>query len=206
MKTRMVSLLLLAAFCIVVVVPATADILYSNGPFNGDIDAWTINNGFSVSNSFLLPNNSLIEDLQFVYWIFPDGQTLGTVDMQIGSTSFGGNVQTLTGVSNTYLGANSFGYSLYQADYTFPGIAWSGAGWLTLSNACSSVGCSGDPIYWDQNNGPSLAFENSVGAIGSESFTLSGSGSGPPIPEPTSLLLFVSGVVGVAGVLRRRLF
>ena len=205
MKTRTVLLWLLTISCITLAtVPAAAGVLYSNGPFNGDYDAWTINYGYSVSDSFVVANNSAIQGLDFVYWIDPTrGETLTTVDIQIGSTSFGGNIQTLTGVTNMYLGANSYGYSLYEADYTFTGIAWSGAGFVTLSNACSTLGCSETPIYWDENNGPSIAYESAAGMIPSESFTLTGIGG--TIPEPNSVMLFASGILGIAGVLRRRL-
>jgi PEP-CTERM motif len=205
MKMQITLLIIISIACSVLgAIPAAAGTLYSNGPFNGDIDAWTINEGFSVSDSFVVANNSSIQDLHFVYWVFPDGEELTTVDMQIGSSSFGGNPQTLTGVTNTYLGANSFGYSLYEADYTFSGIAWSGSGWVTLSNACSTSGCSTEPIYWDENDGPSLAYENEDGMIPSESFTLTGAGGGGTTPEPSSVLLLASGILGVAGVGRRR--
>jgi hypothetical protein len=42
------------------VAPATADILYDNGPYNGTTDAWQINFGFSVSDLFTLsPTNAI---------------------------------------------------------------------------------------------------------------------------------------------------
>jgi PEP-CTERM motif len=45
-----------------------------------------------------------------------------------------------------------------------------------------------------------------LGTIPSETFTLTGTtGSGGTTPEPASILLFGSGVLGIAGVLRRRL-
>ena len=64
---------------------------------------------------------------------------------------------------------------LYQADYSFSNIPWSGTGFVTLSNACSTSGCSvSNPIYWDENSGPSAAYENTIGSIPSEAFTLTG--------------------------------
>ncbi len=215
MKTHVASLSLVILSCLMLAVaPAMAGTLYSNGPLFGDYDAWTINYGYSVSDSFLVANNSSIQDLHFVYWIFPDGDKLTTVDMQIGSTSFGGNIQTLTGATNTFEGTNSYGYSLYQADFTFSSIPWSGDGFLTLSNACTTSGCSvTNPVYWDENMGegctspgcPSIAYENSVGQIPSETFTLTGSSSEGTTPEPNGFLLFGSGTLGLAGVLRRKL-
>jgi hypothetical protein len=129
--------------------------------------------------------------------------------MQLGSTSFGGTINTLSGVTNTFLGTNQYGYNLYRADYSFGSIPWSGAGYVTLSNACSSSGCSvSNPIYWDENSGSSTAYENTLGSIPSEAFTLTGTTSGPPpptTPEPSSIMLFGSGILGLAGVLRRKL-
>jgi len=207
MKLRIALLSLLTIVCLVLAVaPAMADTLYSNGAFNGTNDAWTINFGFSVSDSFTAPGGSQIGGLSLVYWDVSASDLLTTVDMQIGSTSFGGTPQTLSGVTNTFLGTNQFGFNLYQADYSFGSIGWSGAGFVTLSNACSTSGCSlFNPIYWDENSGPSSAYENTLGSIPSEAFTLTGGTCCGTTPEPSSILLFGSGVLGLVGVLRRRL-
>ena len=215
---RTASFFLLTILCLMLaVVPAMADTFYSNGPYNGTNDAWAINFGFSVSDSFTVPQEFSIEDLHIVYWDASSTDLLTTVDMAVGSTSFGGTPQTLTGVTNTFLGTNQYGYFLYQADYSFANIAWSGAGYVTLQNACSTSGCSTvNPIYWDENSGPSMAYENTVGSIPSEAFTLTGTcpccfrgdGSSPtcgPSPEPSSIMLFGSGILGLAGVLRRKM-
>src|ERR1035437_1449279 len=168
-----------------------ADTLYNNGPYNGTADGWTFNFGFSVSDSFTTASGSQIQDLHIVYWGASATDRLTTLDMALGSTSFGGTPQTLTGVTNTSLGTNQFGYNLYQADYSFTNIPWSGAGYVTLSNACTTSGCSvSNPIYWGEKSGrgcqsqgcPSTAYEKTLGSIPSESFNVSGS-NGPPPPE-----------------------
>jgi hypothetical protein len=151
------------------------DILYDNGPYNGTTDAWAINFGFAVSDSFTVPSNATIEGLSFVYWDASTSDLLTSVDMAVGSTSFGGTFQTLSGVTNTLLGINQYGYALYKADYTFTDISWNGDGYITLQNACSTSGCSvSNPIYWDENSGPSRAYENTLGSIPSETFSLTG--------------------------------
>jgi PEP-CTERM motif len=170
---------------------------------NCDTDAWTINFGFSVSDSFNVANNSIIQDLHLVYWDASLTDVLTTVDMAIGTTSFGGSFQTLHGVTSTFIGTNSYGYSVFQADYTFTGIPWTGAGFVTLQNACTVSGCS-TFIYWDENSGPSTAYESALGSIPSEAFTLTGVHNGTT-PEPGSVLLFGSGILGLAGFLRRSL-
>jgi len=145
--------------------------LYDNGPYNGTTDAWVINFGFTVSDSFT--GGGPVTGLHFVYWDASNNDLLTTVDISIGSTSFGGTPQTLTGVTNTFLGTNQYGYYLYQADYSFSSIG-SGS-YVTLSNACTTSGCSvSNPIYWDENSGPSTAYENTIGSIPSEAFSLDG--------------------------------
>jgi hypothetical protein len=209
LKTRIASLSLLTIVCLVLAVsPAMADTLYSNGAYNGTNDGWTINFGFSVSDSFTAPSGSQVQGLSFVYWDASSQDLLTTVDMQLGSTSFGGTINTLSGVTNTFLGTNQYGYNLYQASYSSIGsLPWSGAGYVTLSNACTTTGCSvTTPIYWDENSGSSTAYENTLGSVPSEAFTLTGTTTTPSTtPEPSSIMLFGSGILGLAGVLRRKL-
>jgi hypothetical protein len=210
MKARMASLALLTFICLTLAVaPAKADTLYSNGAYNGTVDAWTINSGFSVSDSFTC-TDCAPNSLHIVTWNLPGFVTTG-VEIQLGASSFGNNYAdlSLSPSGSTDLGANQFGYELWQYDFTFAAVAVpSGTNWVTLSNATDS---GGNPVYWDENSGPSSAYENIVGSIPSEAFTLNGTcgagspGCGPPVPEPSSILLFGSGVLALAGVLRRRL-
>ena len=208
MKLRIAWLSLLTVCCLLLAVaPVMADTLYSNGPYNGTTDAWTINFGFSVSNSFTVVPNSTITGLDFVYWDASGTDVLTTVDMAIGSTSFGGTAQTLSGVTNTFLSTNQYGYSLYQANFSTPPGSPNQDHFVTLSNACTTSGCSvSNPIYWDENSGPSTAYENTLGSVPSEAFTLTGTTTTPSTtPEPSSIRLFGSGILGLAGVLRRKL-
>jgi hypothetical protein len=209
---------LLAILCLMLAVaPAIAD-TYSNGPYNGTADGWTINFGFTVSDSFTLGGSHDVTGFHFVYW---DASTdlLTTANLALGTSSFGGGAGTTVAFTSTFLGTNQYGYNLYQADATGLSIPWvGGAGFATLGNACTVSGCSvTTPIYWDENSGPSTAYENTIGSIPSEAFTLSGcngcicfaDGSpscGPPVPEPSSLILYGSGILGLAGILRRSLF
>jgi hypothetical protein len=106
---------------------------------------------------------------------------------------------------------NQLGFSLCNETSSFGAtLLNAGTYWLNLQNAVVNTG---DPVYWDENSGPSQASENSVGTIPSESFTigcccsdgktLPGCGPPPTSPEPGSLLLFGSGVVAMLGGARR---
>jgi hypothetical protein len=86
-------------------------------------------------------------------------------------------------------------------------LASTGSYWLNIQNASSAAG---DPVYWDENSGPSMASENTVGTIPSESFTVLGTSSTTTTttffgPEPSEPALLLSGFVGLAAVLRRKL-
>src|ERR1035437_9935688 len=204
---RAVLLSLFTILCLLLAVaPAMAGAFYSNGPINGTTDGWTINSGFSVTDSFSVPDLYAIADLHIGVWLLP-GETVSSVQMDLGTSPFGTNVFSgvLTATGSTDLGTNQYGYDIQQVDFTFwpPIDPGEGSYWLTLSNA---VAPSGDPIYWDENSGvgcwgggcPSTAYENTLGSIPSEAFTVTG-----PIkltPEPSSIMLFGSGILGLAGL------
>src|ERR1035441_6510561 len=112
---RIASLSLLTICCLVLAVaPAMAGTIYSNGPYNGNVDGWTINFGYSVSNSVTTTQAWSVDDLHLVYWDANSADVLTTVDMALGTTSFGGTPVTLTGAVNTLLGTNQYGYEIFQ--------------------------------------------------------------------------------------------
>jgi hypothetical protein len=216
MPTRLVShtLLALARFALLaflIALPASAQVLYDNGPIFGESDAWTINFGFVVSDSFTISTgNSTINGLSFGAWVFP-GDVIESVEVSITSAELGGTTyfdqQVTFTASNCF--TNHFGFNLCDESGSFNGPTLdNGTYWLNLSNAVVN---NGDPAYWDENAGfgcqspgcPSQASENSVGSIPSESFTVLGTPSGT-VPEPGSLVLFFSGALAIGGILRRR--
>ena len=87
---RTASFSLLTILCLMLAVdPAMADTLYDNGPYNGTTDAWAIDYGSAVSDSFTVLFDSEITGFHMVYWTAA-GNVLTSVDMAFGATSFGG--------------------------------------------------------------------------------------------------------------------
>ena len=179
-----------------------ADTVYTNGPINGTTDAWTINFGFAVGNTFDVPaGGATITGLQFGIWLFA-GDVLTSAEVQITSDEFGGTTyfDQVVSFNSSDCVLNQYGYNVCTESGGFNGPALNGGTyWLTLQNA---VVPSGDPVYWDENEGPSLASENTVGTLPSESFTLTGAGAGTT-PEASTIILVASGLLGM-GVLRRK--
>ena len=171
--------------------------IYDNGPTNGTVDAWTINSGFIVSDTFTLQSSNAPSGMQFAAWLFP-GDILASVELSITSSEFGGTTY-FDGVVNFTQGdctTNQLGFSICVESGTFPNVNLNaGTYWMNLQNAVVNTG---DPVYWDENSGPSYASENSVGTIPSESFTVLGgsttSTSSPPFPpcfEPQDNLTII---------------
>src|ERR1700690_4029725 len=88
-------------------------VTYENGPLNGTVDAWTINFGYIVSDSFTLSSGSNVNGFDFSVWEFP-GDTLSSADWSITSAPFGGTTYgsgTASGASltDTFISTNQYG-------------------------------------------------------------------------------------------------
>jgi hypothetical protein len=117
-------------------------------------------------------------------------------------------------LSDQFISVNQYDYDIDKITVTGlnVGLTSGPTYWLNLQNA---VVPSGNPVYWDENSGigcggdngegggcPSVASSGGVGTDPSESFTITGGST----PEPSSFMLFGSGILSIAGVLRRKLF
>jgi hypothetical protein len=199
---------LLTLLCLVLAaVPASAQ-TYDNGPINGTTDAWTINFGYVVSNTFNWSGGPLLS-VSFGVWEFP-GDVLQTVDFSITTTENGTGPGGTRNVTDEFISTNQYGYDIDLITFNTGGVPLNaGTYWLNLANATVP---SGDPVYWDENSGvgchgsgcPSIASESSVGTIPGEAFTVTGGGC-CGAPEPSSILLFGPGILGLLGMLRGKL-
>jgi PEP-CTERM motif-containing protein len=212
---RIASLSLIAVCLTLAAVPAVAQTVYSNGPIDGNVNSWTINLGFSVSDTFnVSANGTTITGGSFGIWLYP-GDTLTSAELSITSGENGGTSffdQTVNFTTGA-CAMDQFGYNVCMENTSFSGPTLNiGTYWVNLQNASTP---NGDPVYWDENSGPSLASNNSEGTIPSESFTILGTSSSTTststtttttVPEPSSIMLFGAGVLGLARAVRRRLF
>ena len=206
MKLRFLCLTTIA-LCLTAI-SATAQIdLYDDGPTNGTTDAWTINFGFEVSDSFTLSNPGHVSGLEFAAWLAP-GDVLQSVEVSMTSNEAGGTVYFDQSVNITQSGCvlNQYSYNVCTETAMFNGPSLNaGMYWLNLQNGVVNTG---DPVYWDENSGPSEASEGSLGTLPAESFTILGSTGSTSTtgttPEPGTLMLFGSGALGLLGTLRRK--
>jgi len=213
MNTRLSCLTHALMICFVFALPASAQTLYENGPINGQTDAWTINFGFVVSDSFTISTgSSTLTGLSFGAWITP-GDLVESAEFQISSEAMGGTLYFDQQVNVTQSGCflNQYNYNVCTETGSFNGpTLGDGTYWLNLQNVVTT---EGDPVYWDENSGigchsagcPSQAcYGNCEGTIPSEAFTVLGTTETGSVPEPSSLLLFSGGVLSVVGILRRK--
>jgi hypothetical protein len=169
-----------------------------------------------ISNGFIAAASGTPTQLEFGEWVL-SGSTPTSIGYEIGTTAFGTQLGSGTVAQNStnsvLLFTNGFGYGIYDVTIPVTSLAMTAGNeyWVSLSNAANTG--STQSGGWDlagPSGGPATCNFRQSGTnygdcgIGGESFTLTG-GPLPGTPEPSSILLFGSGILGLAGVLRRKL-
>jgi len=212
------------ALAALMVAPVSASAIVYNNDFGGVVsgdnyneDGFTINFGFSVTDSFVLGSSTTISGANFAVWAANPGDSLTSVDWSIrnndGADPLSGSL-VASGTANpvgTFLVSNGNGYNIYSETFNFSGLALTGGTtyWFQLDSAVTSGGYY---TYWDQSDGPSLGYQSDEGytpygnscqglCTGSESFQLLGGVSS--VPEPGTLTLLGCGLLAL-GAFRRR--
>src|ERR1039458_6626836 len=225
MKLRIASLALLTILCLALAASA-GTAFYNDGAIDGNDNAFFISGpNFpnpagsvqDISNGFVSGASGSRGSLEFGEWI-ASGIRPSSISYELGTSAFGtdlGSATVALNASNShFLFSNSFGYDIYDVTIGLTPAALTAGNtyWLSLSNA-TDAGNSGTEA-WDLPNGgsggPATCNFRQSGTnfgdcgLGGEAFTLDGC-CVPPVPEPGSILLFGSGILGLAGVLRRKL-
>ncbi|MGO9516079.1 MAG: choice-of-anchor tandem repeat GloVer-containing protein [Candidatus Korobacteraceae bacterium] len=157
--------------------------LYDNGPVNGTTDAWTINFGYIVSDSFVADNGNSVSGFDLYVWEFP-GDTMSSLQWSIttqpnGGTLLGSGIVSGSSLTDTFISTNQYGYDIDKVSATDLSVTVTSGStyWFNVQNATVP---SGDPVYWDENSGvgcnspgcPSQAYDSEVGTIASEAFEI----------------------------------
>ena len=220
MKIR-IATLFLTILCLALT--ASAGTIFSEGPIDGNDNGFFVtgpnygNIGGSyqdISNGFVAATSGTPGNLEWGEWSVGAPTSFS---YELGSAAFGTQIGSGTvaqnAVNSVFLRTNSYGYGVYDVTVPISSLAMTAGNtyWLSISNATDA---SNDGTQaWDVPNGgsggPATCNFRQSGTnygncgLGGEDFTLT-SGTGTT-PEPSSILLFGSGILGLAGVLRRKL-
>ena len=200
MKVRFASSLFLLLM-LVSGIAAHADILYNNGIGSEFLDMWDISSNAAVSNqftcSFAFCNTQTLEfDATYPGGTFPTKVNWSITSSPFGGTTYGSGTSQLP----LFYACDPDGI-VCLFDVNFASTLAGGTYYLNLTGVDGS-------LEWDTTsnplNGNNAYYKDQNGVLTSN---IPGQGFkilGTSTPEPGSILLFGSGVLGVAGVLRRR--
>jgi hypothetical protein len=187
--------------------PAAASVLYSNGPVNGELQGWNISQSFATADSFTLAKASTLTGVKLWVWTLP-GDVASSLYWGISSAPNTYPADGQATVTSTFQFKNAGGWDISQLEFALPSVQL-GAGTHYLALQLTSA-TNNDPVYWDQNNGPSSAYFNTIGDVsqyqgapypgGSEAFQV----QGVNVPEPAAWAMMLVGFGALGAALRAR--
>lgn len=201
MGKRITSLCVVALLAVLLVTPARADLLYDNGPPGVPTTAYNIGYVVSVSDSFLLTSASDLTQATIAV-VVPTTVVPIWTTWSIGPVPFSAADGTASDVPlanvliSTAITSSTFvsPADLYESTFTLTASLGPGTYWLTLENTLASQDYFA-ATGWVENDGQSQAQQEWLGVIGSESFQLYGNAAA--VPEPSTMLLMGSGLLGL---------
>jgi len=228
LKMRIATLSLLV-LCLALTASAQ---IFSEGPIDGNDNAFFVTGpnlpNFlgsvqDISDGFVATNSGTVTNVEWGEWSV--GAPTG-FSASLSTSAFGNELGqfdvTQNAGNSVLLFTNSFGYGVYDVTAPISGGPALTAGntyWLTISNAddASHDGTQAWDIPNGGSGGPATCNFRQSGTnfgdcgLGGESFTLSSgettttTTTSGTTPEPSSIMLLGSGILGLAGVLRRKL-
>ena len=227
MKIR-IATLFLTILCLALTAYAGTTTFYNDGGIDGNDNAFFVTGPSfpnflgsvqDISNGFVAAASGTPNQLAWGEWSVGAPTSFS---YELGSAAFGTDVGSGTVTQNAgnsvLLFTNADGYGVYSVTVPVTSTALTAGNqyWLSISNA-TDAGNDGTQA-WDIPNsgsgGPATCNFRQSGTnfgncgLGGESFTLTGNTTTTTTsttPEPTSIMLFGSGILGLAGVLRRKL-
>ena len=218
MKIR-IATLSLTILCLALTAYAGTTTFYNDGGIDGNYGGLYVTGPlysphYDISNGFVSAASGSPNTLEWGEWSVGAPTSFS---YELGSAAFGTDLGSGTVTQNagnsTFLFTNGYGYGVYDVKVGITSAAMTAGNtyWLSISNATDAA--NDGTQAWDIPNGgsggPATCNFRQSGTnygdcgLGGESFTLS-TGQ-PTTPEPSSILLFGSGILGLAGVLRRKL-
>ncbi len=213
-----------AILVLATVVPASAGVLYTQ-PWDGTSNSFASQNDpntfglfANTIDNFSVAQNSTINEIAFTGNYF-NGPTDGNGNVIPGTITswevvfYDASLNVLYDQSIAGNGGETFigdvgGFPEFTYDFGIPNFSVNGATpyWVSV------IPTSGFPPHWgwatsSTGDGQAIqCFFGSCSTVAADmAFTLSGSSSGTT-PEPSSLLLLGTGVLGLAGTIRKKLF
>jgi len=197
MKRAILASLAVSLLCAATVAPAFAQVLYTSGPTSYDTDAYPFSSPFYITDSFDPTQSGTANSAEFVAWVTL-GSSVTSVSWSIGTTPDGSDLGSGTvDPIASLIEVNSQGADVYSETFSLPGISLTSGDtyYFTLQNGVAI----NSGAFWDYNDNYATGYVARGGPNGSETFEIlsTAAPSASPTPEPPTLLLLATGLLGL---------